>query len=167
MSALRTPIALLASLLALALMIGCASSVAPTGSVSGLEQACSDLVNQERTTRGLEALTLANDVLAVARAHSQDMATDDYFSHNSPEGIDPFERAASAGITYTRYAENIAWTSGRSGRTDQQIAQEIVQGWMNSEGHRNNILNASFEEHGLGVAESSNGIYFTQNFIAR
>jgi uncharacterized protein YkwD len=151
--------------------LGCATG-APPGNLTGqstavLEQWCVDLVNLERTDRGLSALVRAADVQTVARAHSQDMALRNYFSHDTPEGVTAAERAQNAGISYTWYGENIAWVSDWAGRSEQQVAREIVDGWMNSEGHRRNILSPEYQEHGLGVAQSSNGIYVTQNFIAR
>ncbi len=136
--------------------LGCATGAPPGGqtgqSAAVLEQWCVDLVNSERTDRSLSALARAADVQAVARAHSQDMALRDYFSHDTPEGVTAAERAQNAGISYTWYGENIAWVSGWAGRSEQQVAQEIVAGWMNSEGHRRNILSPDFVEQGMGIA---------------
>jgi uncharacterized protein YkwD len=135
--------------------------------LSNLEALCTQYVNDQRVANGLAALPVDADVTGVARGHSTDMATRNYFEHETPEGLSPGDRAQQAGISYTMYGENIAWTSARAGRSDEELADAIVRGWMNSPGHRANILRAEWQAAGLGIAESVNGIYFTQNFIRR
>jgi len=136
-------------------------------SLTNLETLCTQYINDQRVANGLAALPVAADVTEVARGHSLDMATRDYFEHETPEGLSPGDRAQHAGISYTMYGENIAWTSARAGRSDEELAHTIVDGWMNSPGHRANILRTEWTSAGLGIAESQYGIYFTQNFIRR
>jgi uncharacterized protein YkwD len=113
------------------------------------------LVNQARADAGCGALTTDPALAAVARAHSADMRDRGYFSHTTPEGLSPFDRARAAGVGYAR-AENIA-----QGQPD---AAAVVQAWMNSAGHRANILDCSLAK--LGVAEGSGGPWWTQLFGA-
>ncbi|MFC1736251.1 CAP domain-containing protein [Candidatus Hydrogenedentota bacterium] len=117
-------------------------------------------INDERAARGLQALIPDTDLHAVARAHSQDMVDRDFFDHTNPDGLSPFQRMAAAGITYSKAAENIAWNQGHS-----NPAQTAVTAWMNSTGHRNNILNDTYTHTGMGVAATNDGkYYFTQVF---
>jgi len=117
------------------------------------------LVNVERAKNGLQALTLDSSLSAVAKKHSEDMAAKNYFSHTNLSGQSPFDRLKSAGISYKTAGENIA--------AGQKSPSQVVTGWMNSEGHRKNILNKSFTKMGLGYAESNSGYgtYWTQLFI--
>ena len=118
-----------------------------------------DLLNEERTSRSIAALTMDTDLRLVARAHSEDMIERGFFSHTNPDGEDPFDRMANAGITYSSAGENIAFNS-----FPDPVAT-AVDGWMNSEGHRNNILNENFTLTGMGVAGGDGaGYYFTQVF---
>lgn len=117
------------------------------------------LVNEARADAGCEPLTVDVTLAAVAHAHSKDMATSDYFDHNGQDGTTPFERFTSAGYDYSTAGENIA--------AGQQTAAEVVEAWMNSENHRENILNCSFTEIGVGRyvdANSTYGVYWTQDF---
>src|SRR5207244_2441058 len=106
------------------------------------EQRMFSLINQARTDHGLQPVMFDNNLRDVARAHSQDMFARGYFSHNTPEGITPFERMAKAGIVFTYAGENLALAPS----TD--LAE---QGLMNSPGHRANILNPNFRKIGIGV----------------
>ena len=93
----------------------------------------------------------------MAQAHSEDMAKRGFFAHNNPDGATPFDRMKRAGITYRAAAENIA--------AGQRTAEEVVDSWMNSSGHRANILNASYTKMGLGIAYGgSYRVYWTQDF---
>ena len=113
------------------------------------------LTNARRAENGCGALAWDGGLAGVAQAHSADMAGRDYFSHTTPEGVDPFQRAAAAG--QTAYAENIA--------AGQSTPAEVMDGWMTSEGHRANILNCSLTRLGVGVGHGgSYGIYWTQLF---
>jgi uncharacterized protein YkwD/uncharacterized membrane protein required for colicin V production len=120
------------------------------------EQGMLDLVNQERTSRGLVALEMDDSLKQVARAHADDMFRRGYFAHNTPEGVDPFQRMNAAGIVFGLAGENLALAPSL------QIAHE---GLMNSPGHRANILNEGFRKVGIGVLDG--GVYgkmFVQEF---
>ncbi len=124
---------------------------------AGPEAAVLALVNQARAGAGCGALTADPALAAVARAHSADMRDRGYFSHTTPEGLSPFDRARAAGIGYAR-AENIA-----SGQPD---AAAVMEAWLNSAGHRANILDCSLTKLGVGVAEGPGGPWWTQLFGA-
>lgn len=127
-------------------------------SIGSYEQEVLRLVNEQRAKYGLSALTYSKSLEAVAYAHSRDMAQNNYFSHTNLKGQSPFDRLASAKITYRAAAENIA--------AGQKTPAAVVDAWMNSEGHRKNILNSSVKQMGLGVYQGgSYGIYWTQLFI--
>lgn len=115
------------------------------------------LVNEIRAENGLKALTHNWELSRVARYKSQDMKDRGYFSHTSPTYGSPFQMMKSFGITYRSAGENIA--------RGQRTPSEVVNAWMNSVGHRANILNASFTEIGVGYV--ANGNYWTQMFIGR
>ena len=122
------------------------------------EQQVLALVNQERAKQGLSALSWSDELTAVARAHSKDMAARGFFSHTNPDGQSPFDRMKAVGISYRTAGENIA--------AGQRTPQEVVNAWMNSEGHRANILNASYTRLGVGYASGSGAYstYWTQCF---
>lgn len=116
------------------------------------------LVNAERTSRGLGALELDPRLVPVARQHSEEMLRLKYFGHVSPVLGSPFDRLASAGISYHRAGENLAYA---------QSAVIAHRGLMASEGHRENILRPDFTRIGIGVVSAgSYGRTFTQLFIA-
>jgi uncharacterized protein YkwD len=130
-----------------------------TGAESALEQQVVTLVNQQRASNGCKALAVNATLVTVARAHSQDMAVNNYFTHNSQDGTTPFERMTAAGYSYSTAAENIA--AGYS------TAELVMNTWMNSPGHRANILNCSLTEIGVGyyqLSPSTYGTYWTQDF---
>ncbi|MDP3987925.1 MAG: CvpA family protein [Candidatus Levybacteria bacterium] len=114
------------------------------------------LVNKERTSRGLSVLTMDDDLKKVARSHSEDMFARGYFSHYTPESLSPFDRLAQADITYLYAGENLALAPN---------VELAMQGFMNSEGHKANILSPNFGKIGIGVIDG--GIYgemFSQEF---
>lgn len=113
------------------------------------------LVNEIRVENGLKALTANWELSRVARIKSQDMVDNRYFSHTSPVYGSPFQMIKAFGLTYRTVGENIAY--------GQRTPQAVVNGWMNSSGHRANILNASYTQIGVGYA--ANGHYWTQMFI--
>jgi len=126
-------------------------------SVSSYEKQVVDLVNTERAKNGLSALTLDSSVSNVARTKSKDMATNNYFSHTSPTYGGAGDMLKQFGIKYTAYGENIA--------SGQKTPQEVVTAWMNSSGHRANILASDFTKIGVGYATDSSGkAYWTQMF---
>ncbi|MBQ4598509.1 MAG: SafA/ExsA family spore coat assembly protein [Clostridia bacterium] len=115
------------------------------------------LVNEIRAENGLQALTYDWELSRVARYKSQDMKDNKYFSHTSPTYGSPFQMIKNFGITYRSAGENIA--------KGYATPQAVVNGWMNSSGHRANILNASFNRIGVGYVASGN--YWTQMFIQK
>lgn len=129
-----------------------------------------NLTNQERVAEGLPQLTRYSLLNNMARQHSQEMAELGYFDHDSPnpqyESL--IDRANQAGITnYTVVAENIGRLTDTYGQySEQDMAIALVDGWMNSEGHRENILDAEYTHIGVGVYELNGRFYFTQNFAA-
>lgn len=127
-------------------------------SVSAIEKEVVRLVNVERQKNGLSALELDVALSKVAREKSKDMATKGYFSHTSPTYGSPFDMMKKFGIKYSTAGENIAM--------GQATAEAVVKAWMNSEGHRANILNKNFTKIGVGYYKASNGSpYWTQMFI--
>lgn len=115
------------------------------------------LVNEERAKKGLKPLTHDWELSRVARYKSQDMKDKNYFSHTSPTYGSPFQMMKSFGITYRTAGENIA--------KGYATPKAVVEGWMNSSGHRANILNSSFTRIGVGYVASGN--YWTQMFISK
>lgn len=134
-----------------------APTVAPTKDISNLsyEEQVAALVNEVRAENGLGALKLNSDLSDVARAKSQDMHDNNYFAHESPTYGSPFEMMTAFGISYRTAGENIAM--------GYRTPQAVMDAWMNSPGHRANILNASFTQIGVGYV--SDGNYCTQEFI--
>jgi uncharacterized protein YkwD len=106
-----------------------------------------NLHNRERRYRRMRALLLNLDLAEAAQLHSEDMLAEDYFAHDSQDGTPFYQRIRLAGYRYSRCAENIAWGSGSRGEP-----QDIFWRWMNSSGHKGNILNPAFKEVGFGVA---------------
>ncbi|SES43009.1 Uncharacterized conserved protein YkwD, contains CAP (CSP/antigen 5/PR1) domain [Streptomyces sp. yr375] len=118
-----------------------------------------DLTNRERTRTGLRPLAVDPSLTAAAQAHSADMVARAFYSHTSPEGGRPWDRAAAAGSTRRTIGENIA--------CGQRSAAEVVDGWMNSPGHRANILEPAFTHIGVGYEGGGpSGTYWTQLFGA-
>ncbi|HEV2145910.1 MAG TPA: CAP domain-containing protein [Longimicrobiaceae bacterium] len=137
-----------AALMLAAVLGGCdviptGSSLASSADVASAERDFTATVNQHRASLGCPALVRDDRVAAVALAHSRDMATRNYFSHNSPEGVTPWQRLASVGVRYATAGENIAWGVNSAG--------EAYSMWMNSAPHRRNIENCAFTHHGVGV----------------
>lgn len=124
-------------------------------SVTAYEAEVVRLVNVARAQNGLAALSTNWELSRVARYKSQDMIDKHYFSHTSPTYGTPFEMMKAFGLTYRTAGENIAY--------GQRTPQEVVTAWMNSSGHRANILNASYTQIGVGYV--ANGNYWTQMFI--
>ena len=118
------------------------------------------LVNVERAKKGLKELKFNEKLSNVATIKSQYMINKNYFSHTSPTYGSPFDMMKQFNISYRYAGENIA--------KGQKTPAQVVEAWMNSKGHRENILNANFTEIGVGVAKDANGsLYWTQMFIGK
>jgi len=126
-----------------------------TTSVLAAEREVAALVNKQRAANGLAPLTLSEELCSGARMKSQDMRDKGYFDHTSPTYGDPFDMMTSLGISYSTAGENIAM-----GYT---TAEAVVNAWMNSPGHRANILSGDFTSIGVGYVADGN--YWTQWFI--
>lgn len=140
------------------------TTTTPTTSttVSGLtaeEQQALKLLNADRAAKGLSALKANLALTGLAENYAQDMINRGYFSHYNPEGQSPFDRMKNAGISYNYAGENLAIN------TDVTAAETA---FMNSSGHRANILNANYTEVGIGVRHDSKGsAYVVQEFIGK
>lgn len=159
----------------------------PTIDVMELEQKIHFLINQQRQSHGISMLAWDDRLSNIARIHSNDMSTRGYFSHDTPEGLDPTGRGAKYGVKcektvgnliYSGIAENIfqnnlydrVWytngipTSYEWNNMDD-LAQTTVSGWMDSSDHRQNILTQIYDRAGIGVAISPDDkVYITQDF---
>jgi uncharacterized protein YkwD len=126
------------------------------------EQEMLDLVNEERTRESLAPVTWCPALARSATDHSQDMALKNYFEHESLDGREVSDRAEAQGYDYRTVGENIA--------VGQRDVEEVMQGWMDSPGHRENILRPEYTHLGSGVAtgdfKGQRSIYWTQNFGA-
>lgn len=130
-----------------------------TSNLSADEQEVFNLINNQRTQNGLSALKFDSEVQKVARIKAQDMVNNNYFSHTSPTYGSPFDMLKSYKVSYNTAGENIAGNSSNSG---------AVNAWMNSSGHRANILNKSFNYTGIGVVNSPKyGKVYVQMFIGK
>ncbi|MEI3597959.1 MULTISPECIES: CAP domain-containing protein [unclassified Oceanobacillus] len=125
--------------------------------LSEFEAKVVELTNAERAKQGLAPLQIDNELSKVARDKSKDMATNGYFDHNSPVHGSPFDMMKNYGINYNAAGENIA--------QGQRSPEEVVNAWMNSPGHRENIMNSSFTHIGVGFVEQGN--HWTQMFIGK
>jgi uncharacterized YkwD family protein len=133
-------------------------AAAPVSSaVSAYEQKVVELTNQERAKNGLKPLALDTELSKVAREKSRDMQSKGYFSHTSPTYGSPFDMMKKFGISYRSAGENIAM--------GQRTPEEVVNAWMNSSGHRANIMNSSYTH--IGVGHVATGNYWTQMFIGK
>ncbi len=115
------------------------------------------LVNEERAAKGLSALATDSQLTRLAQLKAEDMAKNKYFSHTSPTYGSAFDMMKTYGVSYDTAGENIA--------TGQKTAEAVMEGWMNSQGHRANILNSAYTGIGVGYARSSDGTtYWVQIF---
>ncbi|WP_246610365.1 CAP domain-containing protein [Nonomuraea rhizosphaerae] len=134
-----------------------ARTPAKTGAASTSEDQVVTLVNKARASKDCRPLTHDPKLHAAAERHSADMAARDYFSHTSKDGRSPGDRISAAGFApVSTWGENIAM--------GQPSAAAVVRAWLNSPGHRANILNCSFTH--IGVGRSTKGPYWTQDFAA-
>ncbi|WP_030713292.1 CAP domain-containing protein [Streptomyces sp. NRRL F-2580] len=128
-----------------------------SGTVNGdAESAVLALVNKERSAAGCGALTMNAKLSAAARTYSDTMARSGVMSHTGPDGSTMTSRVEAAGYGWSRLGENIA-----RGQADPDA---VMKAWMNSSGHRANILNCSFKEIGIGVHKGDGGPWWTQDF---
>ncbi|MEV8567937.1 CAP domain-containing protein [Streptomyces sp. NPDC051322] len=134
---------------------GSARTSPATSSETAAAAAVLSLVNQQRATAGCRPVQANADLAALARAFSDDMAARDFFDHTDPDGDTPWDRADQAGVKGLG-GENIA-----RGQAD---AAAVMQAWMNSPGHRANILNCDYRTLGVGVHFGSGGPWWTQDF---
>lgn len=123
-------------------------------SLSSHEKEVVDLVNEQRSKHGLKPLKVSAELSRIARLKSQDMSDKRYFSHTSPTYGTPFQMMKDFGVKYKSAGENIAM--------GQRTPTEVVTAWMNSPGHRANILNPNYGKIGVGFV--SDGYYWTQEF---
>ncbi|MFD8410572.1 CAP domain-containing protein [Streptomyces sp. NPDC059650] len=122
------------------------------------ESAVLALVNKERSAAGCGPLSTNSKLSAAARAYSDTMARAGVMSHTGPDGSTMTSRVEAAGYKWSNLGENIA-----RGQAD---ADAVMKAWMNSPGHRANILNCAFKEIGIGVHKGDGGPWWTQNFGA-
>ncbi|CAM5671698.1 hypothetical protein SAVIM338S_07048 [Streptomyces avidinii] len=127
-------------------------SAAPSGAVAEVLA----LVNKERAAVGCSALTVNEKLTKAAQDHSEDMAAHSNMSHTGSDGSDPGQRITRAGYQWSTYAENVAY--------GYPTAAKVMEGWMNSPGHKRNILDCNVKEIGIGLAQP--GQYWTQDFGA-
>lgn len=126
-----------------------------SSAVHPYEKEVVELVNAERAKYGLDALKLSENLCIKARVKSQDMADNNYFSHNSPTYGSPFDMMKALGVSYRSAGENIAM--------GYATPEAVVTAWMNSQGHRENILSEKYTQIGVGYVADGN--YWTQWFI--
>lgn len=133
-----------------------ATTASPSANVS-FEEKVAQLVNIEREKNGLQPLTFDSSISNVARAKSKDMADNNYFAHQSPTYGSAGDMLSNFGIKWSAWGENIA--------SGQDTPEEVVNAWMNSEGHRANILSPNFGKIGVGYVTNASGTpYWTQLF---
>ncbi|HXV44511.1 MAG TPA: CAP domain-containing protein [Anaerolineae bacterium] len=123
------------------------------------EERLLDLINAERTARGLTALSADSTLMQVAEAHSRDMRNRDFFNHINPDGLGPGDRLDNAGYRWQRWGEIIG--------AAYATPQAMLNGWMNSPGHRANLLNPNFSEIGLGYVSGGEYDYYWTAVFAK
>lgn len=140
------------------------NTAAASTSLVLLEQSVFDLINRTREENGLKKLIWCEDAAKVARIHSSNMASFNFFSHTGIDGKRVSDRADSIGLRSWRLiGENIAYNAGF-----ENPVERAVYGWMNSPGHRQNILRDNWKETGIGIAVGPQGKYYiTQVFLLR
>lgn len=130
----------------------------PTITTTSQEDEVIRLVNVQRAKAGLQQLKKNWELCRVARYKSADMANKGYFAHTSPTYGTPFQMMENFGLRFSSAGENIAY--------GQRTPAEVMNDWMNSPGHRSNIMSGSYTEIGVGLAKNKNGVcYWTQQFM--
>ncbi len=153
--------------------------------IPDLEARIHALINKERQKHGLSRLVWHDRLSRIAREHSRDMAERKYFSHDSPEGHDFSYRYRQGGYSCAVKGQGVIYTGGENilqnnlynsvttvngvayydWNSEEEIAETTVQGWMNSPGHRKNILTPQWEREGIGIfVAPDDKVYITQNF---
>ncbi|WP_232792527.1 CAP domain-containing protein [Actinacidiphila yeochonensis] len=132
-----------------------ATATSATSTVAAARAQILTLVNQQRATAGCQPLTASSSLDTLAQNFSDDMAARGFFDHTDPDGHTPWDRAKALGITNLG-GENIAM-----GQAD---AQAVMDAWMNSAGHRANILDCDYKTLGVGVHFGTGGPWWTQDF---
>lgn len=127
-----------------------------------VEQAIYNKVNEERAKAGVQALSYNTTMEKYARIKSQDMGDKNYFSHTDLNGNYITTQMKADGVTYNAWGENIAYIGGVTDPT--VLANQFMTNWMNSEGHKKNILSTNFDSIGVGVYKIGNKVYATQEF---
>lgn len=132
-------------------------TAASASSLAAAEQQAFKLLNADRAKNGLSPLKLNSQLTSLAESYAKDMINRNFFSHTNPEGQSPFDRMKNAGISYSYAGENIAINTSVSG---------AETAFMNSSGHRANILSSNYTDVGIGVGYGANGsLYVVQEFI--
>lgn len=130
--------------------------------ISEIEQLIFQQVNQQRQAAGLQPLSYNSTMEHYARVKSKDMGVRRYFDHTNPEGQLITAQMKADGVSYNAWGENIAYIGGVSGNSN--LANQFMTNWMNSPGHRANILSSNFTSIGVGVYKIGNKYYATQEF---
>jgi len=139
--------------------------ISPSVSPSKVEQAVHTVTNRYRAEHKLSRLSYSDHLSGIALQHSRDMAERDYFDHQSPDGTGTGDRYRAYDHSDRSYAENIALRHPGPLISIDDLADSIVDGWMDSQGHRENILQERFDTEGIGVYTTADGaVYVTQNF---
>lgn len=137
--------------------VSASAGASASGAVTSQEQQVIDLVNKERATAGCGVLAADARLMTAARLHSQDQAAHNTMSHEGSDGSTFDQRIRRAGYSGSTMGENVAY--------GYPTPAAVMDGWMNSPGHRANILNCAFKDIGVGVAKGSDGrLYWTQDF---
>lgn len=138
------------------------SIVSDSNYISEIEQAIFQRVNAERSAAGLPALSYNNTMEHYARIKSKDMGDNGYFSHEDKQGNLITAQMKADGVSYRAWGENIAYIQGIN--SNSALATKFMDNWMNSSGHRANILSTNFSSIGIGVYKIGNTYYATQEF---
>lgn len=129
-----------------------------------LQQLALEMVNTDRDRQGLSPLAAHPVLMQVAQLHAEDMLERGYFSHANPDGALPGYRVDIAGGSFIAVAENIFTLSGPDASASQETVQQFQLGWMDSPGHRTNILSADYTHFGYGIVASGGQVYGVQLF---
>jgi uncharacterized protein YkwD len=146
--------------IAISAILGWGVATSPANADPSYERQVLTLTNQQRTAHGCGALTENAALTRAARGHSSEMAASNTMSHYGANGSNAADRMKQAGYPVRKWAENVAY--------GQTTPQEVVNAWMNSPGHRRNILNCRLAEIGVGHVMNQQGApYWTQDFATR